>query len=181
MKKYTIKHTHAQVGHFNGSLYFIVDNRLLRVGVHTPNFNDFGEWRLDGFVLSDVPYDPSTNTVSLTPYSNFKDIKINETDLKFLDLFSKTHKDDITDKEINSIIKILHEISPNFNPSLAGGRYKGEKDFTIFNDIEYEDGSSTREDIKYKKWKSIDESLKTPFEKIFYPILYQFRKEYLKK
>ena len=41
-----IKHTHADVGMFNGFLYFIVDNRLFRVSVGTPHFNDYGEWRL---------------------------------------------------------------------------------------------------------------------------------------
>lgn len=27
------KHTHARVGAFNGTLFFLVDNRLLKVGV----------------------------------------------------------------------------------------------------------------------------------------------------
>lgn len=75
MKNYTIKHIHQDVSHFNGRLYFTLDGRLLILTVGTPNFNDYGEWRLEEFKFSKFPYDPEGDEASviLSKYNNLNE------------------------------------------------------------------------------------------------------------
>lgn len=86
MNQFTIKHIHAEVGNFNGFLYFTIDNKLMTVEVGTPMFNDFNEWRISGISIADQDYDPSQNTVELVPF-DIADIYINAEELTYLKTF----------------------------------------------------------------------------------------------
>jgi hypothetical protein len=168
MNNIEIKHIHAGVTYFNGALYFVVDNRLLHIGVSTPNFNDYGEWRISGFNLSKLPYNPLDNKVELKPYENFKNIFINQADLDFLDLMSYDDGDSHTDEHVEKIKEALGDKFETYTDELAGGRFKYQKQISIIrsNDI-----------IKMSVWRKI----KNPpsFEKILYPILEGFRLGYI--
>lgn len=103
MSKHLIESIHAEIGNFNGFLYFKVDNRLLTLSVSTPNFNDYSEWRISDFSYASEEYNPDGNTVELKPIDNFEPIQLSNKELEFLNLFSE--KDHSTfDKNINDFI-----------------------------------------------------------------------------
>lgn len=165
--KYQIKHLHQDVGLFNGPLFFEIDNKLLEVFVNTPHFNDYGEWCLKTFRLATEPYDPSANTVELNPFE-FSSIEINQLDYDFLVEASKFINEE------NSSADFMSKY-PDFNEELVGGFSREDNDFIIRNDSD-EDNIFH---IPYSNWQK--KSDKTSFEKIFYPILKQFRDGYKKK
>lgn len=172
-----IKHIHAHVSIFNGYLYFIVKDRLFKVGLSTPNFNDYGEWRLDSFYLSTEPYNPETNTVELKPYPKFKTVSINEEDFLYMEAISKIHNDDdLTDVERAQIIEKHGEVIDCSN--YRGGIIEGESKhgFTM---IVWNDEKKDNLYIRMKDWRKLEDELKHPFEKIFFPIMESFRKGYL--
>jgi hypothetical protein len=162
MKSYTIKHIHASITYFNGFVYFVVDGRLLRVGISTPSYNDYGEWRLDEFRLSNGEYNPFENSIELTPY-NIIDIDIDEMGLELL-----TDGSDGTD--ILNMDKF-----PDFNQYLACGKHEGDDFLTFFDDTD----ENNRKEVKYTDWLLKED--KTTFEKIFYPLMSNIRLEYYKK
>jgi hypothetical protein len=165
MNDIEIKHIHADVTYFNGSLYFLVDNRLLVVHVGTPNFNDYGEWRINEFKLSKLPYNPLDNTVTLKPYDNFKSVFINKTDLEFLDKMS--FDDEITYEKVEEIKNYLGDNFETYTSNVCG-RFKHHKQMSIIR---------SKDTIKMSDWRKI----KNPpsFEKILYPILEGFRLGYI--
>jgi len=161
-----IKHIHANVGIFNGSLYFTVDNRLLRVGVSTPNYNDYNEWRLDEWCLSKDPYNPDGNQIELSPYK-FIDIEINNIDLKMLE-YSSSLSDLNNEYEIDSeLIKSYSDI----DLYLSGIKYSNNNRMSIY--IESKND--------YINLDSFDESKETPFQKVFFKILEGFRNGFKQK
>lgn len=161
-----IKHIHASVGAFNGSLYFLVDNRLLRVGVGTPLFNDYNEWRLDEFTISSEPYNPEGNAVELQPFE-FSDIEIDDSDLRMIEFGSKLS--DVNYDFDEEEYKNLREEFPDVDPYISGIMYKTRKRMTI--------SGEDFEGINLTKWH---QGRKTSFQKVFFPILEQFRIGYLK-
>lgn len=164
----TIKHIHANLSIFNGQLCFVVDNRLMTVSVITPNFNDFGEWRVRDIHISSKPYDPSTNEVELNPMK-FPDIEVSDKCIKYLDAISV---DDMTDEEADEFLKLY----PDNQNETAGGYCKGESVMTIAIDDDEPDGMPTREFIKYDKWLESPE--KSEYTQVAYPILYNFSKNF---
>lgn len=168
MDNIEIKHIHADVGYYNGALYFVVDNRLLQIRVGTPNFNDYGEWRISEFFLSKLPYNPADNKVELKPYENIKSIFINQTDLEFLDLLSFSDNDDYTEDRAEKIKQVLGDNFDEYTSEVAGGRFKYQKQLSIIR---------SKDVIKMSDWRKI----KNPpsHEKILYPILEGFRIGYI--
>lgn len=166
-----IKHIHADCNFFNGRLYFLVENRIMYVEVGTPNFNDYGEWRISGISYSKHQYNPGDNEVELIPYENIKPISINETDFEFLNYISKMgfNEEGLSDEES----KVFVEKFGEYNDELAGGMIEGEETFTIFKE-------DPRTEVKYDEWLKVSDDEKTSFEKIIYPILVGFKEGYLK-
>ena len=76
-----IVHIHSNIGVFNGSVYFLIGDRLASIEVCTPNFNDYNEWRLRNFRISPEPY--ITEDIKLTPYK-IPDYEIDEDEMEFL-------------------------------------------------------------------------------------------------
>lgn len=108
MTKHTIKHIHAQVGTFNGFLYFTVNNKLMVLTVGTPMFNDYKEWRISDITISEKDYVPEGNTVEFKPF-NIVDIVINDEELNYLNKFFlntklEEHELEKYDLEINQYI-----------------------------------------------------------------------------
>lgn len=161
-----IKHIHANVGLFNGSLYFLVDNRLLQVSVGTPHFNDYNEWRISEINFSLFPYNPKDNEVELTPFK-IKDIEINDEDLKMLNFIAKWGENH--DKFEKGEFKKLKKQFPDVVDNLAGCIYKGDKRMTIIGE-DYQ--------INLADWEKGE---KTSFQKVFYPILEGFRLGHIKR
>jgi hypothetical protein len=166
-----IKHIHSNVGVYNGSLCFAVDDRLLFVEVGTPHFNDFNEWRISEFRLSSDKYIPEENDVVLTPYEDFDSIFINEKDLEYLTTSSKifNYKYEATDEET----KAFEEEFGEFDEELAGVLYKDFDDLHIYN-------KETDSEIYYLDWANDENENKTIHEKIFYPIINNYMKGYRK-
>ena len=162
MKQFEVKHIHASVSYFNGRLYFVIDNRLFWVDVGTPNFNDYGEWRLSEFKLSHLPYDPSTNAVELTPY-DIESFFITEEDLQFLDMISNINTDDDADLFVATY-------GERDDWDLAGGTLEGDDEISIYE-------CTTNKNIKYSEWLLREN--KTSYERILYPILNSFRLGYI--
>lgn len=169
MKNYTIKHIHQDVSHFNGRLYFTLDGRLLILTVGTPNFNDYGEWRLEEFKFSKFPYDPEGDEAPLTPYE-IEDIIINETEFNEFESVCDVWRGDsgLTQDEI----KKFNSEHSNWKGEMACGTYKDNDFLTIFND----DDVYNRKDVHYPDWESSTD--KTLFERIFYPIMKGFVNQY---
>jgi hypothetical protein len=160
-----IKHIHANVGVFNGTLFFVVDGRLLNVRVGTPNYNDYNEWRLSEFTLSTEPYNPEDNTVELTPY-NIEDIEIDESGLRMLEYGTKLS--DINYKFEDGEAEKCKAEFPDINLYIAGVMYSDKVGMSFY--IEEIDVWLYPED-RVKERESI-------FQKIFFPILEGFQKEY---
>ena len=118
MKKYKITHIHTNVNLFNGSMYFLLDNRILNISCCTPYFNDYSEYRIDGLILSKGDYDPSGNEVELKPYKGFTDIEITEEEYNFIKKYFEYSDDHFESLEVVSD----DELSPY--------RYLGEPQLT---------------------------------------------------
>lgn len=160
MKKYILKNIHSSVGSLNGSLYFTLNERLLRIDIGTPNFNDYNEWRLEGINYSPLLYNEKENSGKLKPLG-MKNISLNCDDLIFLEILSELINSDrfvMSDDELF----LFNEIN-KYNVDLTGEMYKGNR--FLFNE------GNTYGLIDYATWKTKEE--KTSFEKIFYPILYE--------
>lgn len=83
MKQYNIKCIHAGIGFFNGFIYFLLDNKLLSMEVCTPNFNDYNEFRISDFRLSNEDYKPEDNEIELTPY-DINEFAVDEDEVNFI-------------------------------------------------------------------------------------------------
>lgn len=105
MKKFNIEHIHADVKNFNGFLYFTVDNKLMRVEVGTPMFNDYNEWRIYEMSISEEDYEPRLDK-ELSPFE-IADIEITENELEYLKLFFTSGKDQSFEE------RFYDEIFPN--------------------------------------------------------------------
>lgn len=168
MNNIEVKHIHANVG-MNGQLYYIVDDRLLIVSVCSPNFNDYGEFRIGEFKLSSEKYNPSANECKLNPYI-IESFFINAEDLLYLDtlsayLFSAY---DSPKRDANYKTFIDKYVEPDeIEEELCGGILKN-KDIVIIKDNEY---------ITQEKWNKSES--KSHFEKIAYPLLYGFISGYI--
>jgi hypothetical protein len=134
MKKYKIKHIHANVGTFNGTLYFVVNNKLMLISVSTPNFNDYGEWRISEITISKDDYKPEENDVSsLLPY-DIKTIEITEKELEYISLFFSYFEGETTDDTDVRIANMAEYLKENKNSeypclyqsSFCSGFFDGE-------------------------------------------------------
>lgn len=168
-----VKHMHENVGVFNGSLYFLIKEHLFRVDVGTPHYNDYNEWRLSDFTISQDPYDASGNEVELVPYEKFEPIFISEDDFNFLLTASKAMNGDLSEEEHEELNK-KDSYFAEYGEELSGVRYKDFDDLHFYN-------QETDSEIYYLDWVNKDENDKTPFEKIFYPIINGFMKGYCNK
>lgn len=92
MSKNLIESVHSEVGHFNGSLYFKLNNRLLVLNVGTPSFNDYSEWRIGDMSYALKDYDPSGDEVELKPLTDFTPIQLSDKEVDFLDTFATTEQ-----------------------------------------------------------------------------------------
>lgn len=172
-KNIEIKHLHGSTGLFNGRIVFLVKNRLMTVRYCTPNFNDYGEYRISEFSYSKHEYKPEDNQIELEPYKGFKSIFISDEDFKLLELISKFGDEDFNSDGFDYYV----DNENNFMDELRGGMMEGEKTMTIFND---KDRFNPIE-VKYDKWLELDDDKKTPFENIFYPILIGFKEGWLNR
>lgn len=163
-----ITHIHARVGTFNGSLYFVIDGRLLRIEVGTPMFNDYNEWRISDWNMSKAPYNPEENDEELTPYKDFPEIEITEKELRMLDTLTSISFGKITD---DSEVEAFNTEFPDVS-DICGIMYKGRKRMTIH---DWENDKT----IKMSDWDKKKD--KTSFEKVFFPILENFRIGYLER
>jgi hypothetical protein len=155
-----ITHIHARVGAFNGFLFFVVDGRLLRVDVGTPMFNDYNEWRISDWNMSKAPYNPDEDDVELTPYKNFPEIEITDKELRMLDTSTSISLGKITD---DSEVEAFNAEFPDVD-SISGVMYKYQRRMVIY---------SSEKEIKMTDWDKKKD--KTSFEKVFFPILENFR------
>lgn len=96
-KYYSITSAHADIGAFNGYIYFIVNNKILSVEVCTPNFNDYNEFRLINLRVSGREYEPEENSTTPIPYI-ISDLVIDKEELEYL---LKWFTTDWGDKEID--------------------------------------------------------------------------------
>lgn len=102
---------HASIGTFNGTIYFLVDGRLLTMEVCTPNFNDYNEFRISDIRLAKKEYEPEGNTVYLTPY-DIKPFEIDEKELAFLDKWFTSSEIDF-ENEADNESSPFHYLDPN--------------------------------------------------------------------
>lgn len=93
MKTFEVLHLHADDNNYSGWLYFLVDDRLLKIKYSTPMSNDYGEWRVTDIELSTKKYDPSGNDVQLSPL-DIKPFELSDYELEFLDVFFSLHASD---------------------------------------------------------------------------------------
>lgn len=75
---------HSGIGVFNGTLYFLLNERLLTIEVGTPNFNDYNEFRFRELMLSPEKYKPEENTIEIEPF-DFKPFTIDQKELEYLE------------------------------------------------------------------------------------------------
>lgn len=127
---HTLKHIHADVGVFNGFLYFTLDNKLLKMDVATPHFNDFGEWRINEITISSDDYKPEGNDVSLTPF-DISDIKLSDKELTFFkNCFSNDYE--LYEKYLKNNKDINSPFNYAGSPMLASGFLEGANELTHF-------------------------------------------------
>jgi len=178
---YKLVHKHAEVGHYNGWLYFEVNERLVRVGVGTPNFNDYNEWRLSEFAISEDKHDPKDDNIKPENFKplNIPDIEIDDNGIRMIELSYKytNVNSSLTDDELLE----LKTKYPDCNAYLAGVMY--EEDFIFTEDNMYnKNNEKSYEDrqVEFKKWDIKPNNEKTTFEKVFYPMLKAFAENYYK-
>lgn len=162
MKKYILKNIHNGVNKLNGSLWFVVDNSLLKVNIITPEFNDYFEWRIDHFTYSPLPYNPDGDTLNFTPL-DMEDIILDSEDLIFLKLVGTQFNDAFSLDE--NQFKLVQKINSMPDDAVLNGKFVFSTNIFVFN-------YSLHGDIKSISWVEwVEKTEKTSFEKIFFPIL----------
>lgn len=166
-----IIHVHKSVGHYNGSICFLVKNKILSFEVYTQDFNSSGEIRMNFEFYANEDYNPNKNKVEPTPYDDFDDIFINEEDLNFLIELDKEINDFSMNLKRNEKFykkyKFLYEKHENeeyIEDALSCCFYEGDEELTF---------KQNNKEIKYSELK-----FENSYERIFYPILNQFVKNY---
>lgn len=182
---HTLQHIHANVGLFNGILYFTLDNKLLTMEVITPHFNDYGEWRIKEIFISDDDYNPEENTVELVPFA-IQDIQLNDKELSFVkNCFTKDY--DRCDKYLENNKDISSPFDYTGDVLLASGFYSGNDNLTHF--IHKPDGFDSRnipmtlldKEVFAKDWNNKEDI--TAYQGLYnllIPIMEGFVKSYMK-
>jgi hypothetical protein len=188
MIKYKIEHIHADVSTFNGTLYFVVDNKLMLVSVGTPNFNDYGEWRISEITIAKNDYKPEDNDVAqLSPY-DISSIEITEKELEYLKLFFYDEK--AFDSIDEHIIKMENYLKDNegsecpclYQSSFCSGFFDGESE--LQHSIEEYENEERVNDyyVKTSDWKNKSSIVeKNGIFNILIPIMSGYVHSYLKK
>lgn len=183
---HVIEHLHAQVGTFNGTLYFTLNNKLLILSVSTPNFNDYGEWRIGDMTLATGDYDPSGNDVELNPFS-IPPIAISDKELSFMEGYF-TDSDEFYEqyqKENNDNVSPFSYLDGQI---LTSGFMEGDSNLTHFihkeNGVEENGACNTELDKEVHANAWIDKKDITVYQGVYnllIPIMEGFVTSYLEK
>lgn len=151
---------------YNPSVYYKFDNRLIRFEVCTPNFNDYGEWRLTIDNISNDTYEPGNNTAVLEVLDGLKDFDLTTELVTFLNdmgiLFQLEKEEESTknDKAYNSITEKYTNGIYDFThyDEFCMGMVDGEMKLCIEDDY-----------LSYEEWEKQED--RHIFHKFMAPIL----------